>query len=283
MKTKNVKSAAVVVLYNPNQEVRYNIEEYRKEFYRVYCVDNSLKQNKRIADFENTLYIPLYKNTGVAYALNVGCKKAISDGCDTITLFDQDTFCPALTAKELINQMNKEMINGKLAVVAPNIKYIYRDANGKRILSEDEIYNENSSMPAWVITAGSTFRAETYKRLKGFDDKLFIGQIDCEFCYRLKHSLGDIRLLHKFYIYQELGNTKIKKIFKKKLHIPNMMAMRYYYLFRNEIYLRKKWGKSYEPFKIRLYKYFGCIIFFEKEKKKKLRACMKGAIDALSL
>ena len=273
--------SAVVVLYNPTEEVLVNIRSYAAEVDKIYCIDNSERENSFIKEIKNIEYIALHKNTGIAYALNIGCEKAINDGMDVIVTFDQDTVCEKNTIHALLTTLKR--INTPV-IVAPNIKYIYRSkGTGERIFSDEKMFPVGNEYVNWVITSGSMFRSSTFDLIGKFDTRLFISQVDQDFCYRLKQNGGKVYRVGYAYIYQEPGNTKKKKIGNKIIHIPNQDKKRYYYLFRNEVYLRKKWGDSYKKFYVSRYKYIISIVYIEKNKIQKILACINGSIKGKNM
>lgn len=282
MKEKNQEFvSAIVVLYNPTEEVLANIRSYASEVDKIYCVDNSEIENSFVKEIKNMEYITLHKNTGIAYALNIGCEKAIDDGADVIVTFDQDTVCEKDTIHTLLATLKR---TDTPVIVAPNIKYIYRnESTGERIFSDEKMFPISNEYVNWVITSGSMFRSSTFHLIGKFDARLFISQVDQDFCYRLKRNSGKVYRVGYAFIYQEPGNTKKKKIGNKIIHIPNQDKKRYYYLFRNEVYLRRKWGDSYKEFYVSRYKYIISILFFEKNKIQKLFACFNGSIKGKNM
>lgn len=274
-----LNSAAVVVLLNPDNEVTDNIARYSATVTEVICVDNSDANNYGLlSKIKNVKYFPQYKNTGISFALNFGCNKAIEDGCSVITTFDQDTVCPGETLLKLI-----ELASTKEALYSPNLKHIYRDSANKRIMSDDIINTDHSSHPDWVITSGCTFSSALFQELNGFDEKLFVGQVDQDFSFRVHKAGYETERILDIYEYQEAGKTKVINLLIKKIHISNLSAFRYYYIFRNERYLRNKYGRDYQSYYVSLWKYIISILFFEEDKYKKMRAIIRGWIDGKSL
>ena len=85
---------AVVVWYNPTEEQAKNILSYIHEVYRVIIVDNSTASNSHLLvgiDKDSYEYIPLYRNLGIAKALNKGCEEAIGLQAKWILTMDQDS------------------------------------------------------------------------------------------------------------------------------------------------------------------------------------------------
>ena len=99
-----MKFCGVVVWYNPADDVLNNINSYITEIEKLYIIDNSKdNHNNLLADYKyqnKCEYISLHKNLGLAYALNVGCKKAIKDSFDYVLTMDQDSIFVKITLFE---------------------------------------------------------------------------------------------------------------------------------------------------------------------------------------
>ena len=74
-----MKLAAVVVFYFPSEKNIKNINNYIDVVDKVIVVDNSDDEIERMKNTEKIEYIKLGENKGIAYALNVGAKRAIED------------------------------------------------------------------------------------------------------------------------------------------------------------------------------------------------------------
>lgn len=267
----SIESAVVIVLFYPNNEVLNNINSFIKEVDAVYLVDNSAIENSQFQKIKNVVYLPMYNNLGLCKGLNIGCKKAISDGAKILITLNQDTFCPMGTISTLIKMQKKEPYK----VFGTNFKYIYRN-DGERIFSDEAAFPTQTKNVIWTITAGNSFTSDTFKKVGGFNEKLFIDNLDRDFCFRLKEKGYPIIRLGEVFIYQEPGNTSTISLGFKVLHIPNLSPLRYFYIFRNEKYLRKKYKDKYKKYKVNLFEYLISIIFFEHDKVNKLRECIRG-------
>lgn len=270
--------AVITVLYNPGKEVKENILRYKDAAGIVYCIDNSSSLHEEYTNINGIEYVPLYNNRGIAYALNAGCRKAVRAGYKVIISMDQDTYCEPETIEVLVKCLEISNRKFKNCVIAPNVKYIYRNDIGERIFSKETVYPLKTGIVKWVITAGCAFTAETYKETGGFDSSLFIGQADNDFCFKVNKLGGRIIRLSNTFIYQEPGRTKKRTILGKIVHVPYLPPIRYYYVFRNDSYLSGKWGKDYSSYRIPALKYLGSIILFENNKLKKLAWCAIGTV-----
>ena len=275
--------AGIVVLYNPNvEETIENIKSYIDELDVLYCYDNSLEYHEQFDNLLKCKYIPLYDNKGLAYALTCGCERAIQEGGTILITFDQDTYFEKGCITEMVKYLKEEQDN--MCLVSPNIKRFLRDDRGKRIVQSQAMYETKVKEEDWVITSGCAFTSKTYIKSGGFDEKLFIAQIDQDYSYAIKRLGGTVVRIGNVFMYQELGKTIPRKFLGKTVYPPNHPPIRYYYIFRNERYLRKKWkGGNYKKWYAPLYKYLITIILYEDNKIEKLRMIIRGYIEGKTL
>lgn len=283
---KDNRYCGVVVWYNPDIEVVNNISTYITELDKLYIIDNSYEMNMEIVDkiIDNNKieYISLGGNRGLAYALNKGCNKAIDEGFDYILTMDQDSYFELNSVKlmkEFIKKSNKHY-----AIIAPNVKSVYIDEleNKKKIAYTVLTEGKNKEL-IWVMTSGSMMCVKDFVEAGKFDEKLFIAHIDIDLGIALNNLGKKIIMLSDVVIYQTFGNSKPKKILWKVVHPSFANPVRTYYLFRNQVYLLKKYGiKSYGIINVKLYKFIVKIILFEDKKLKKILMAIKGIFHGLS-
>lgn len=270
-----MKLTAVIVLYNPSNEVLDIYENLSKQLKSVIYVDNSDIKNDKIKNFfinqKNTEYYSMSGNVGLAKALNFGCIKAIENGYTHAILFDQDTWLD----DGCIEKLTIECKNKHAALVSPNLKSLYRENNLLKLTDKPQ-YPEKIFLAPWVITSGSLLDLEVYEELGGFDNKLFIGQIDQDYCCNLYTHKKSVILVGNAFILQEAGKIKKHKFLNREIADPNYDAIRHYYIFRNEHYLRIKWKKDYSNQKVKLWKYILLILIYRSKKLYLLRSCIKG-------
>ncbi len=266
----------IVVLFNPEDEIIDIYKSYKKQFEKVIFVDNSIKINTKFINLiksdRDNLYYSFNENIGLSRALDFGCKIAIKQGFEYACLLDQDTY----VEEKCILELKKYIRKNQVALVAPNIKFMIRDKNNK--LSINRILDplEENKYVNFAITSGSLIDLKVYKKIGGVDTNLFIGQIDQDYCTNLIKNNFYIYRVGNSFIQQEAGKSKVYKIFNKEILNPKYPAFRYYYIFHNERYLRKKWGKIYDINKVNLWKYIIIILFFEKDRFKLLYQCILG-------
>ncbi|HEY5475445.1 MAG TPA: glycosyltransferase [Tepidiformaceae bacterium] len=173
--------AAVVVLYNPSENLLSNIDSYSDQVDAVIAVDNSDSLSRsilsRLDDGRVTL-IPMGGNSGIARALNAGCQRAIELGYKWVLTMDQDsTATPdlvcALTEVLATDQRNE------IAIVAP----AWEQVGGAPILRFSDLLDLD-----YAMTSGNLLRLDAFKGIGGFRDDFFIDHVDNEFCLRVRRS-----------------------------------------------------------------------------------------------
>lgn len=209
----------------------------------------------------------------MSHALNFGCKCAENENYRYVCLLDQDTYL----SEDCIGKLENAMWNYEnVGLVAPNVINMRRDNSGQLVVCGKPLYPNVTESAAWVITSGSLIDLEIYKKVGGMDTKLFIGQIDQDYCCRLLSYGYDIKRVGDALIYQEAGRLRIINFFGRQIKDPQYSKERYFYVFRNERYLRRKWGKTYDRQKVKLWKYVIIIILAGQECTEKLLECVKG-------
>ena len=267
-----IKIASVVVLYNPSQENINNISLYKKEVDRIYIVDNTDDNIKRINNTQKLKYIKLGENKGIAYALNIGAKKAIEDGYKWLLTMDQDS----KMTEDIIVKMKDFLISTKeenIGLISP-----YQDIDSK----EDNISEDIEDMIE-VMTSGNIINLDAYKKIGGFKDWLFIDCVDTDYCMNLhKHGYKVLRL-NRIVMKHELGNLVVHKLFNKEYPCYNHNPIRRYYIVRNNLYINSLYKNLYPEYCKRLLRIqkgqVKRIIVFEKNKFQKLRMMYKGYRD----
>ena len=226
---------AGIVTYNPDVNLlNSNIKSIITQIDHLIVVDNGSKnvaEIKKVIDDNNIIFVANEENKGIASALNQLCEKTIELGSQWIMTLDQDSISPDLLVLKLA-----ENIKDDVAIIAPNIVY-------KNNESFSDKNTHGIKEVEWVITSASLTNLSIWKKLGGFDEKLFIDGVDRDYGIRATRAgykvlkCYDVKLLH------ELGNLKCRKRFGRTIYVTNHSAIRKYYMVRNVIYLDKKLQK----------------------------------------
>lgn len=247
--------AAGIVLYNPDLDrLKANISAISTQVKFVYCYNNGISNleniKKILGNYSNVILIGDGKNLGVATALNKIIKRADKDNIDWILTLDQDS----VVCENMIVTMSKHIEENEVLIICPQIEDVRRK-NEKKIIKSEKINDID-----FCITSGSFMNIKKTLEIGGFDDKLFIGLVDNEICYRIRkngyrilcdnsivlnHQLGN--LIPSKYEKQllKLGKLIHSKTFQKLSYKREVNKFRLYYATRNMIYLRKKYSNDY--------------------------------------
>ena len=264
-----MKNDIVVLIVLYNDLPQDYIQKFRDVMFII--VDNTPSRNLEL-NLPNIFYIPLFKNYGIAKALNVGFKKAKEMRAQWVLTMDQDSHIP----KNMLDQYKKCIgsNNTKVGMVTPLIN-MYKGENKKTKDTVSEIHI--------ALSSGSLINMDAYDAAGGFLEKLFIDEVDFEFCWHIR-SLGyHIYQLNNVVMQHQLGDTKEYKLFGRHLfYVMNEKPIRHYYMQRNQLYIRNQYANIYPEIKPTFWGAFMClvkIVLFEKNVLKKLKARYLGYRD----
>ena len=223
--------AGVVILYNPQEEVIENIGSYLRELDKLFVFDNSENPNTPVVEKIQLLpgveYISFGENKGISFVLNAALK--LAKHYQFLLTMDQDSqFHPGMMKKYKEILVDKYGNNASVAMFSVNFE-------GMKLESTEECYVERA------ITSGSVVDIRIAERLGGFDEELFIDEVDNEFCYRAQlHGYG-ILCLPQIHLQHHLGDPIPGKLFGVNFKGLNHSKIRKYYITRNNIYVMKKY------------------------------------------
>lgn len=270
-----MKICGVVVLYQPDQDVAQNIKSYMDEIDHLLVIDNSCEDNNGLFDNSNIEYYWLEGNKGLAYALDFGCRLANQKGYEYALTMDQDSHFD----KGALVKMKAYV--GQYSVIAPNVRSLYFDENVQAIKTAFIQYPEHcNSQRNWVMTSGSLVNLKNYKDIGGFDTDLFIAHIDIDYGLKLCVNKKKIVVIGDAILNQHFGNSKPKKLLWKTVHPSFAAPVRQYYIFRNQVYLKQKYGKrSAKLMGVSLWKFVVKAVLFEDHKWTRIKMMYQGYID----
>jgi GT2 family glycosyltransferase/galactokinase/mevalonate kinase-like predicted kinase len=213
--------------------------------YEVIIVDDGSKEPFKYDAAKYRLHGPVTviqnnKNEGVSKARNIGLSYALSRGCDYVYFADNDTFLGPDTLSEL--ELEAAGRPGAGIVGAQEFYYSRPDtfysAGGSRILwlprGHDEKdrgqYGEYKEVRA-LGTAAMLVKREVFEKIGGFDDYLYFGFEDVEFCLRAARAGFKIGACPHAKVLHNVGGG-----------IPRYSAKRAYYLARNPLLMARRFG-----------------------------------------
>ena len=270
-----MKLAACVVLYNPDEGVVDNIKTYASGVDEVFAVDNSDEPNAPLLDritalVENVTVIPMHGNQGIAAALNRGLKEASRRGYGYILTMDEDSYFTDDTLQRYKDKAE--------ALFASDEKVIQVGIHNSGDKDDDLVVNNET--PEWLITSGSIMRVEDSLAAGGFLEKLFIDEVDREFCYRAADRGYSFRRVLDLTMQHNLGSPIRGKIFGREFEAMGHSKIRKYYIFRNCTYVMKTYPRTRKPYRHFLFATWLKTILVEDDKMNKLKYMRMGRRDA---
>ena len=253
-----------IVTYNGSKNVERQVIELQDSC-AIVIIDNGSNSEyitflKSLKNKYNVQLILNEVNAGLATALNQGLQYADENGYPYFLTLDQDSFFVKENIDIMISAFSK---NDSIVSVGPNLK------------------SKKSCFVNYLITSGNIVKTDVLKKLGGYDSKLFIDNIDIEISFRFlannmkMYAVGGTIFKHKI---GEIERSPILRI-KYLSHSPD----RFYWMYRNERYLLKKYNKKLKKlcFKSYLASCFGVlkVIILEKNKLKKIKQIHRGWKD----
>ncbi len=230
-----MRIAGIVILYHPGTEVAANIHTYLPQVDTLYVADNTEHDLSAVAAqlavMEKITVLHDGKNEGIAKRLNQAATMAIAAGFEWLLTMDQDS---AFTAGAMQAYLQCVAQHGQQESVAMvGVEYEKKPANTH--CSSTEVKQ--------LITSGSIVNLQLFKKIGGFDEALFIDEVDTDYCYGAITRGYKIIKFKNIYLHHALGHisyhTSLKsgKTTARTLHSP----LRLYYMVRNQLYLSNKY------------------------------------------
>ncbi|MDD3138673.1 MAG: glycosyltransferase family 2 protein [Lachnospiraceae bacterium] len=277
----NKKVAALVILYHYTLDNINDIRTYACQVEKVYCFDNTENIDKilkeKLEQIENVEYYSQSENIGLTIAINRIAKIAIKEGYNWLFTFDQDSRASENMVQKMVHFIDEYEEAENVGIIAPVV------SDGK---VEFGIPVSRYSFYDRVIQSGAMHNLNVLQDIGGYDEKLFIDQVDLEYCIRLIQNgykiirLSDAVLLHN----SEDENTYVRYVNGKKLTINKYSPIRYYYIIRNNLYCGKIYKNVFRPYYAETKRNIEMrwkTIPYEKQKIKKIKAIMCGYLDFL--
>lgn len=242
---------AGIVTYKPEVErLINNIGHISCQVKTIYIFDNGssniIEIKSALSKYQNCVFIPSAINKGIAYALNIMTSRAEQDGFKWILTLDQDSVC----SDNMIEEYSRYIKESRVAIFAPY-------AIDKR--RKDRKYNvptEPITDIDYTFTSGSLVSIDICHYIGDYDNYLFVGLVDTDFCKRiimnkfrilrcnrviLDQEFGNITPAKNANLFLRLGDVFNNKTIKKLSYHREVSPFRVRYAVRNQIYMMKKY------------------------------------------
>lgn len=280
------KVACIIVSYNPDKGITKCFNSLINQVDKMFIVDNGsngdgikILQELKNSNTNKVDLILNNDNLGIATALNIGIKKALSEDYSWVITMDQDS-----KANDNMIEKMFEVYEGINLEERKDILSIFPNFVDERVQSIEE----NSEIKSYEyvdaeITSGNLLKSEIFDKVGFFDDSLFIDLVDTDFCMRLNEKNIKMIKVRDAILYHNLGESQAVKSGFLKFNTSNHSAIRRYYMTRNRFYTWEKY-KDLNSFtlnrdKMLFKKEFVKIVLGEKDKVNKIKMIFRGYKD----
>lgn len=260
--------AGVVILYNPDEKVINNILSYIDYVEKLYLIDNSDIVNKNIINklkcIKKVQYIYNGENLGISISLNK-ILRFINKKYKYLLTMDQDSYFKEIYIDKYVKQI-KFLEKNNIISLSLNLK----------ITNIKENNDVTWKYVNYCMTSGNIINVSKFLEIGGFDEDLFIDEVDHEICYRL-NKLGYKIVMFKTGIYMEHSLGQRKKIIGFYYREHNYQ--RVYYIIRNKLKIANKYKDVRVRYYLSIVKKILKILFLESDKIKKMKSVKMAIYD----
>jgi len=267
-----LKIGGCVVLYNPDVNVLDNISTYIDIVEELIVVDNSSRKAiflECLKEMPKVKYVFMNGNKGIASALDKGIRILRDDGFDVVLTMDQDSKFPYEEGGNILAIVNENFEN--YGILGLNFNAFVDNKTNKVIDVKT------------LITSGNFVKLSDYLDVNGFNTELFIDYVDFDFNNRLLVSGKKIGLIQDYSLIHKIGNPIEINLFGKTFYAMNHSPIRYYYRYRNSLYLYFRDKKFYRKLFLKeIFVNIPKMLLYEPNKLEKLKMIIRGVRDGIN-
>ena len=270
-----------ITLYNPDLEAIERIEKYKKVFRYILVVDNSDNDNEfhyKLSNDNDIEYVGWNENKGISKALEMAFLWAKNRGLDYLLTMDQDSDYSVSNIKKMIDYID-DVNRQDVGIFVANFAKLYWDEKksewvaGKYVIPIDEIREVK-----FCLTSSSFVNVKAIEQILPLPD-FFVSYVDNSISTELIKRGYTLLRVGKSCFLQQVGGVVQNTWYNQTFRVLHHSDLRYFYMVRNNCLYRKLYGEDravyLESYK-RLIRYFFNIIFGEKKKISKIKACYWG-------
>lgn len=288
---------AVIVSFNPEKSrLHILLSTLRCQLDDIVIVDNGSDNfeelNEMVQGVPNCKLLPLKHNLGIGVALNYGICEARAAGYGAVLLMDQDSIPSSTMVSDLSQGLRQLFARGeKAAAIGP--RFVDKETGmlsrhvvfaGWRVGRVDCNSKTEPVEVDFLITSGSLIPLEALNTVGPFEERLFIDHVDTDWVLRAKamgyRVFGDCTALME----HNLGEWRRRIWLGRWREVPIHKPFRYYYIFRNSIWLRQQPHASVAWKRVdstRLFLIFCFMAIFHPQRLSVLKMIVLGVYDGL--
>ena len=272
-----MKILAGIVSYNPDlARLRENILAIAGQVEHTLVIDNASENRenirKLIAGMEHVSLLSNTENLGMATALNQIFTYAGDRGFEGVLTLDQDSVCRAGLIERYVSCLDETV--GMLTCVIKDRNVAFAEFGNESQTEPEEVWR--------VISSGAFCPVSVFRKVGGFDERLFIDWVDFDFCARVREAGYKLIRVPFFGLLHELGDARAASLFGRRVVVLGEAPLRDYYRTRNMLYVTGQHRGQYpRGFAARaVLRDAVKILLLEDNKYQRIRALLRGIRDA---
>lgn len=246
----------VIIVFHPNARLLESKLKKLGNDVAVVVVDNTPNETINIEQ-ANITYIPLYENTGIANAQNVGIGNLFERGCTHVVFFDQDSDFTEKYVRSIVDEYERiSTVRKNLFLLGPTVINKTNGEEYRSVIHSDKKADQGFIEKREIISSGSCVSVDKLNHVGVMDARLFIDYVDFEHCWRANSKGYVCGITQNVTLPHKVGNNELH--FPHGYRVIISAPFRYYYQYRNWLWLCRK---GYVP---RQWKINTCIKFMSR-------------------
>lgn len=246
----------VIIVFHPNARLLESKLKKLGNDVAVVVVDNTPNETINIEQ-ANITYIPLYENTGIANAQNVGIGNLLERGCTHVVFFDQDSDFTEIYVRSIVDEYERiSTVRKNLFLLGPTVINKTNGEEYRSVIHSDKKADQGFIEKREIISSGSCVSVDKLNQVGVMDARLFIDYVDFEHCWRANSKGYVCGITQNVTLPHKVGNNELH--FPHGYRVIISAPFRYYYQYRNWLWLCRK---GYVP---RQWKINTCIKFMSR-------------------
>lgn len=234
----------------------------------VYVLDNSEKINQelinRLKKLSKVKYISHGENLGISYSLNETLK-LVKDQYQWLLTMDQDSSFKKGMLVDYLKCLD-EIPNGVYGLTSV--------LETERLASDEKL-----KVVDGCITSGNLINVGIALEVHGFDENLFIDEVDYDFCYKCNNHGYKLLAYQKRIMNHVIGDPVVFNFLGRRIYSMNHSYIRDYYIIRNRLYVSEKYPQIRKKYVVKSIKEIIIMMLAEKDRLRKMRFIIKGLWD----
>jgi rhamnosyltransferase len=285
-----MKFGATVVLYNPSDDDIDHVAILMKMADDVIVIDNSPNPDPQLHVRLVSQDIPLIDNRnvgGLARGLNLGIRELFARGCDVACIFDQDSRLPdnyfEAFGSAALELDRPDFLIGPVVYIAELDQKLPAVNFSRWQVSAKPVPEGTSGLTpsTFIITSGTAVSRDAFDKLGDFKEEYFIECLDVEYAFRAA-AAGIPSYMHGGVLMHHSIATTTKHALGFTAY--NRSPDRCYYCARNIVSLSREYVRKMPVvllWNVSTVLQIATVLFFEKNKWRKLQASFVGILDGL--